>query len=241
MGTVSVVTDHIDTFTPAGIRLCSGVELAADIIVTATGLVMKLLGGMQLVVDGRPVDLSQTMSYKGMMFSNIPNLAAAIGYTNASWTLKCELASRYVCRLLKFMDRHGYVQCTPRKKNPAITEEPALSFTSGYVQRALPSLPHQGSQRPWKVYQNYILDMITFRLGKVDDGTASLDFEPEEQKRKTSISTAVGHVEWKKNKINIAIIGLGFGAEFIPIYQRHPNAHLVAICQRNRRKLQRLP
>lgn len=170
-GTVSVVTDHIDTFTPSGIRLCSGAELAADIIITATGLVMKLMGGVQLVVDGRPVELSQTMSYKGMMFSDIPNLAAAIGYTNASWTLKCELVSRYVCRLLQFMDQRGYVQCTPRKTYPAITEEPILSFTSGYVQRALPSLPRQGSQRPWKLYQNYLLDLITFRLGKVDDGT----------------------------------------------------------------------
>ncbi|HEU0295939.1 MAG TPA: NAD(P)/FAD-dependent oxidoreductase [Anaerolineales bacterium] len=169
-GTVSVVTDHIDTFTPTGIRLRSGAELTADIIVTATGLVMKLMSGVELVVDGRPVELAQTMSYKGMMFSDIPNLAGAIGYTNASWTLKCELASQYVCRLLNFMDKHGYVQCTPRKTDPAITEEPILSFTSGYVQRALPSLPHQGSKRPWKLYQNYLLDMITFRLGRVDDG-----------------------------------------------------------------------
>jgi cation diffusion facilitator CzcD-associated flavoprotein CzcO len=170
-GTVSVVTEHIDTFTPTGIRLCSGAELSADIIVTATGLVMKLMGGMQLLVDGHPVDLSQTMSYKGMMFSDIPNLAAAIGYTNASWTLKCELVSRYICRLLKFMDQRGYVQCTPRNTDPAVTEEPILNFTSGYVQRALPSLPHQGSKRPWKLYQNYLFDTISFRMGRVDDGT----------------------------------------------------------------------
>lgn len=170
-GSASVVTDHIDTFTPAGIRLRSGAELTADIIVTATGLVMKLMSGVQLVVDGRAVELSQTMSYKGMMFSDIPNLAGAIGYTNASWTLKCELVSQYVCRLLNFMDKHGYVQCTPRKTDPTITEEPIVDFTSGYVQRALPSLPSQGSQRPWKLYQNYLLDTITFRLGKVDDGT----------------------------------------------------------------------
>ncbi len=170
-GTMSIVTDQIETFTPTGLRLCSGSELAVDIIVTATGLVMKLLSGVQLVVDGRPVELSQTMSYKGMMFSDIPNLAGVIGYTNASWTLKCELVFQYVCRLLKFMDQHGYVQCTPRKTDPAIKEEPALTFTSGYVQRALPFLPHQGSERPWKLYQNYLLDTISFRLGKVNDGT----------------------------------------------------------------------
>jgi cation diffusion facilitator CzcD-associated flavoprotein CzcO len=181
-GTVSMVTDHIDTFTPNGIHLCSGEELSADIIVTATGLVMKLMGSMQLMVDGRPLDLSQTMSYKGMMFSDIPNLAAAIGYTNASWTLKCELISRYVCRLLQFMDQRGYVQCIPRKTDPAITEEPILNFTSGYVQRALPSLPSQGSRRPWKLYQNYLLDLITFRYGKVDDGT--MEFKRRRQARR---------------------------------------------------------
>jgi len=170
-GTVSMVTDHIDTFTPTGIRLRSGAELDADIIVTATGLLMKLMGGLQLAVDGRPIDPAQTMSYKGLMFSDIPNLAAAIGYTNASWTLKCELVSRYVCRLLKYMDQRGYVQCTPRQTDPTITAEPILNFSSGYVQRALSSLPSQGSKRPWKLYQNYLLDLLTFRYGKVDDGT----------------------------------------------------------------------
>ena len=170
-GKASVETDNIETFTSTGIRLRSGKELPADIIVTATGLVMKLASGVQLVVDGQPVVFSQTMSYKGMMFSDIPNLAAAIGYTNASWTLKCELISQYVCRLLNFMDEHGYVQCTPRKTDPLVAEEPIVNFTSGYIQRALPSLPHQGSKRPWKLYQNYLLDMLTFRFGRVKDGT----------------------------------------------------------------------
>ena len=128
-GTVSMVTDHIDAFTPTGIRLRSGVELDADIIVTATGLVVKLMGGMQLAVDGRPIDPAQTMSYQGLMFSDIPNLAAAIGYTNASWTLKCELVAQYVCRLLQFMDHQGYVRCTPRQTDPTITAEPILNFT----------------------------------------------------------------------------------------------------------------
>jgi hypothetical protein len=117
------------------------------------------------------VDLARTMSYKGMMYSDIPNLASAFGYTNASWTLKCELIARYVCRLLNYMDRHGYRQCTPRLQDPSIAAEPLLNFTSGYVQRALATLPHQGSKRPWKLYQNYLLDLLTLRFGAVNDGT----------------------------------------------------------------------
>ncbi|HEY0735660.1 MAG TPA: NAD(P)/FAD-dependent oxidoreductase [Herpetosiphonaceae bacterium] len=170
-GKAAVVTNHIDSFTERGIRLRSGQELPADVIVTATGLNMRLMSGVQLVVDGAPVALSSTMSYKGMMYSDIPNLASAFGYTNASWTLKCELTSRYVCRLLNYMDRHGYTQCTPRRQDPSIREEPVLSFTSGYVQRALDTLPRQGSKKPWKLYQNYALDLLSLRLGAVDDGT----------------------------------------------------------------------
>jgi monooxygenase len=170
-GKASVVTDRIEGFTPGGIRLRSGAELAADVVVTATGLVMRLLSGVQLVVDGAPVELARTMTYKGMMLDGVPNLAMAIGYTNASWTLKCELTSRYVCRLLNHMDRHGYARCTPRNSDPSIRPEPVLSFSSGYVQRALAELPSQGSRRPWKLYQNYLLDMLTFRLGRLDDGT----------------------------------------------------------------------
>jgi cation diffusion facilitator CzcD-associated flavoprotein CzcO len=169
-GTASVVTDQIDRFTPNGIRLRSGTELGADIIVTATGLVLKLMSGVQLLVDGTPVELSQTMQYKGTMFSDIPNCAAAIGYTQASWTLKCELIAHYVCRLLNYMNQHGYGQCTPRR-DPSITEEPVVHLTSGYVQRARDSLPRQGSRQPWKLYQNYLLDMVIYRLGKVNDGT----------------------------------------------------------------------
>ncbi len=170
-GKASVVTDNIETFTTNGIRLRSGQELAADTVVTATGLVLKLIGGMQLVVDGIPVDVSQTMSYKGMMFSNIPNFASAFGYTNASWTLKCELTSEYVCRLLNHMERHGFKYCTPRKQDPSITEEPILNFTSGYVQRAINTLPRQGSKKPWKLYQNYALDLLSLRFSRLEDGT----------------------------------------------------------------------
>jgi cation diffusion facilitator CzcD-associated flavoprotein CzcO len=169
-GRAAVVTDQIESFTETGIRLRSGQELAADVIVTATGLNLKIMSGIELSVDGAPLRLAQSMSYKGMMYSDVPNLASVFGYTNASWTLKCELTAAYVCRLLNYMDRHGYAQCTPRRRDPSIREEPALSFTSGYVQRALDSLPHQGSKRPWKLYQNYLLDLLTLRFGRMDDG-----------------------------------------------------------------------
>jgi monooxygenase len=170
-GKASVVTDEIETFTENGVRLRSGSELEADVIVTATGLKMRLMGGIELVVDGVTTELAKTMTYKGMMSSDVPNLAMALGYTNASWTLKCDLTSDYVCRLLNFMDEHGYAYCIPRKHDASVTEEPALSFTSGYVQRALGSLPKQGSKKPWRLNQNYALDLMALRFGKVDDGT----------------------------------------------------------------------
>ena len=166
----SVATCEIDTFTPRGIRLMDGSELEADIIVTATGLVMQLLGGMEVAVDGRAVDFAKTMSYKGMMYSDVPNLASAFGYTNASWTLKCDLTCEYVCRLINYMDRHGYRQCMAHNVDPSVTEVPWLDFTSGYVQRAIAKMPKQGSKRPWRLYQNYALDIVTLRFGKVDDG-----------------------------------------------------------------------
>jgi cation diffusion facilitator CzcD-associated flavoprotein CzcO len=170
-GRATVVTDNIETFTETGIQLKSGEHLDADIVVTATGLVLKLMSGLQLVVDGAPVDLAKTMAYKGMMFSDVPNLASAFGYTNASWTLKCDLTAEYVCRLLKHMDQHGYAQCTPRVNDMEIIEEPALDFTSGYVLRALHTLPRQGSKTPWRVHQNYVKDLSMLRFGRLDDGT----------------------------------------------------------------------
>jgi cation diffusion facilitator CzcD-associated flavoprotein CzcO len=169
-GKVSVVTDYIERFTENGILLKSGKTLEADIIVTATGLLMTIMNGIQVVVDDEPIHISDTMSYKGLMYSNIPNLASSFGYTNASWTLKCELICEYVCRLLNYMDRHAYSQCTPRLQDASVQEESLINFSSGYVQRALDSLPSQGSERPWKVYQNYVLDMMNLRYGKLDDG-----------------------------------------------------------------------
>jgi monooxygenase len=177
-GSVSVVTDHIETFTEDGLLLNSGQQLDADIIVTATGLRMKLISGMQLVVDEMPVNLAKTLVYKGMMFSGVPNLAFAIGYTNASWTLKCDLTSEYVCRLLNHMDQHGYEVCTPRLNDPDIKEEPVIDFNSGYVLRALPTLPSQGSKTPWRLHQNYMKDLSMMRYGRLDD---SMEFKSWKQ------------------------------------------------------------
>lgn len=168
-GKVSVVTDQIDTFTEAGIKLKSGEELAADVIVTATGLVLVPLGGIKLTVDGRPVEPSQTFIYKGMMYSDIPNLASVFGYTNASWTLKADLVCEYVCRLLNHMDRKGYRYCMPHNGDPTLQAEPWVSFSSGYIQRALKHQPKQGSKRPWKLYQNYVLDLLSLRFGSLRD------------------------------------------------------------------------
>jgi len=170
-GRSSVVTGQIESFTENGVRLTTGEHLEADIIVTATGLVLRIMAGLTLVVDGELVDLSKKIAYKGMMYSDVPNLAEAFGYTNASWTLKCDLTSDYVCRLINYMDRHGYARCTARLSDPSITSEPAIDFTSGYVQRALLTLPSQGSKMPWRLHQNYFKDLSMLRYGRVNDGT----------------------------------------------------------------------
>jgi len=167
-GESSVVTDTITTFTGTGITLASGQTLDADIIVTATGLDLQVLGGLDVSVDGARVDLSKTMNYKGLMYSGVPNLASATGYTNASWTLKCDLTCEYVCRLLNYMNAKGYAQATPRR-DPTVTELPWLDFSSGYVQRAVDKFPRQGVSRPWRLYQNYALDIVTLKFGKVKD------------------------------------------------------------------------
>jgi monooxygenase len=169
-GRASVVTDHIETFTETGLRLRSGQELEADIIVTATGLKLQLLSGVEFTIDGAHADLSKTMSYKGMMYSDVPNLASSFGYTNASWTLKADLTCEYVCRLLNHMERTGTTIAVPRR-DPTVEELPWLDFSSGYVQRALDKLPRQGARKPWRLYQNYALDLVTLRYGAVDDGT----------------------------------------------------------------------
>ena len=170
-GDASVITDHIDTFTEKGIKLASGGELDADLIVTATGLNLLALGGMQIVVDDREVELGETMTYRGMMISGIPNMAFAFGYTNASWTLKSDLTCEYVCRLLNHMDEHGYTQCVPENRDPSVTKQPFIDFSSGYVLRAIDKFPKQGSKAPWRLYQNYARDILSLRHGAIEDGT----------------------------------------------------------------------
>ena len=169
-GRASVVTDRIETFTEKGLRLSSGEELEADLIVTATGLNLIPLGGMEIAVDGRAIQIPETMGYKGMMLSGVPNLAVALGYTNASWTLKCDLTCEYVCRLLNYMDEHGYRQCTPENHDPSVIPEPFIDFNSGYVLRAIQNFPKQGSKPPWRLHQNYARDILALRLGALEDG-----------------------------------------------------------------------
>ncbi len=168
-GRASVATGLIERFTEHGIRLQSGEELPADIVVTATGLQLNVVGDVKLSLDGQAVDMSQALIYKGMMYSGIPNMANIFGYTNASWTLKADLTSRYVCRLLRHMDKRGASVATPMRE-AGIAAEPFLTFTSGYVRRAIEMLPKQGDRKPWRLYQNYVLDLMTLDLGKVDDG-----------------------------------------------------------------------
>jgi cation diffusion facilitator CzcD-associated flavoprotein CzcO len=167
----SIVTDTIESFTETGIQLTSGETLEADLIVTATGLQLQFLGGATGSVDGEPMALNKAFNYRGCMFSDIPNFAVAVGYTNASWTLKVDLTSAYVCRVINHMDAIGARQCTPRVREADLREEPILDFNSGYVQRAASLLPKQGSKHPWKLYQNYIFDIVTLRYAPVDDGT----------------------------------------------------------------------
>jgi monooxygenase len=168
-GKVAIATDSIARFTSDGVRLESGETLKADIVVTATGLVIRLLGGIELLVDGAPVNVADRLTYKGMMLSDVPNLALSFGYTNASWTLKCDLTSRYVCRLLNHMDRHGFATCAPRPPKDRVERRPLLDFTSGYVKRAEAGLPKQGARPPWRLHQNYIRDLAMLSLSPVTD------------------------------------------------------------------------
>jgi cation diffusion facilitator CzcD-associated flavoprotein CzcO len=167
-GRASVVTDHIETFTESGIRLKSGADLDADIVISATGLNLLAIGGMTLRVNGREVDLSELMSYKGMMLSGVPNFAWTIGYTNASWTLKADLVAEYVCRLLKHMDANGYSAVTPDAAG-ATAANPFLDLASGYVKRSVADLPKQGDRTPWRLHQNYVRDIRMLRRGPIDD------------------------------------------------------------------------
>ncbi|MBC8089491.1 MAG: NAD(P)/FAD-dependent oxidoreductase [Phycisphaerae bacterium] len=169
-GKASVVTGEIKTFTESGVRLTSGEQLDADIVVTATGLNLRLLAGIEIVVDGQLMQLRDRVVYKGMMLSDIPNFVSAFGYTNASWTLKCDLTAEYTCRLMAYADANNFRQFTPRQRDPSMKTEPPLRFTSGYVQRAADRVPSQGLKTPWRVHQNYVSDLVSLRYGRVDDG-----------------------------------------------------------------------
>jgi cation diffusion facilitator CzcD-associated flavoprotein CzcO len=168
-GRVSIVTGEIASFTPRGVRLVSGTELDADIIVTATGLNLLMLGGVELAVDGSEVDLANTVAYKGMMLCGVPNMALTLGYTNASWTLKADLVAQYACRLLNHMDAHRLPICTPQPPDPSLQTEPIIDLKSGYVLRSIDTLPKQGASAPWRLHQNYIKDIRLLKRGPIDD------------------------------------------------------------------------
>jgi monooxygenase len=177
-GEASVVTDRIATFTEDGILLESGEDLAADVVVTATGLVVQAFGGAALTVDGRPVDLSATVAYKGMMLSGVPNFAYAVGYTNSSWTLKVGLLCEYFCRLLAHMDAHGYDVCRPEVADPAMPTRPFLDFEAGYIQRAVATLPRQGDRAPWLTSMDYSSDRKLLLSGRIDDPELQFSARP---------------------------------------------------------------
>jgi cation diffusion facilitator CzcD-associated flavoprotein CzcO len=180
-GKASVVTDHITEFTETGLRLQSGEELPADIVVTATGLRMLALGGIRIVVDGKPVKLPETMAYKGLMLSGVPNSAFTVGYTNASWTLKADLVAEYVVRVLRHMDTHGYDRCVPVNDDPSITGRPLLDFAAGYVQRSIDEFPRAGSRAPWQLGMSYAHDVVKLRYGRIDDGALRFSRKPASQ------------------------------------------------------------
>ena len=182
-GKADVVTDVIERFTPTGIKLASGQELEADVVVSATGLRLLPVGGMAIEVDGRVVNPADTLGYKGMMFSGVPNMVVTFGYTNASWTLKADLTSEYVCRLINHMDAKGYAYATPVRPEGEIKEHPWLDFSSGYVQRAMAAFPKQGPVAPWRLHQNYARDMMALRFGKLEDG--ALKFSKRAARAKT--------------------------------------------------------
>ena len=186
-GHVDIATDEIETFTERGIQLKSGRELEADLVVTATGLNLQPLGGVDPIIDGQPVDVPSTMVYKGCMFSGIPNFALSFGYTNASWTLKADLICQYVSRVLNHMDARGYTRCAPYNHDPTVTETPFVDFTPGYFLRVMDQLPKQGSKLPWRLHQNYIRDLRLIKRSPIEDGI--LEFGGQESGRSASRSS----------------------------------------------------
>jgi cation diffusion facilitator CzcD-associated flavoprotein CzcO len=182
-GKASVVTDNIACFTESGVQIESGKEIEADIIVMATGLKMQVLGGIEVVVDGLPVDFSQTYTYKGMMYSDVPNLVTTFGYINASWTLRADLTAEFVCRLINHMDERNMRQCTPRLREADrhMQSRPFIdNFSSSYIQRALHLMPKQGDREPWLNTQDYRRDLKMVRRGALEDGVLIINNSPRE-------------------------------------------------------------
>jgi monooxygenase len=169
-GKVSIATDHIDTFTEAGLRLRSGREIEADIIITATGLELQFAGGAEVMVDERPIDIGKAVLYKGIMFSGVPNMAFVFGYTNASWTLRADLLAEYFCRMVNFMDARDYVEARPKEPDPAMPVKPLGNLKSGYFKRAGELLPREGLKGVWRNPQSYVFDIFRFRFGAIADG-----------------------------------------------------------------------
>lgn len=168
-GRVSIVTDQIEEFTGKGLRLASGGEIAADIIITATGLELQFAGGAEVTVDGRSIDIAQTVLYKGAMFSGVPNLVSVFGYTNASWTLRADLLAEYFCRLINYMDEHGYIEARPGTPDPSMPIRPLGNLKSGYFRRAEDRLPREGTVGSWRNPQNYAFDIFRFSFGPIED------------------------------------------------------------------------
>jgi cation diffusion facilitator CzcD-associated flavoprotein CzcO len=156
------------------------------VIVTATGLNLMVLGGMDIVVDGEELNMPEAVTYKGMMFAGVPNLAYALGYTNASWTLKCDLVAKYACRLINHLDANGYASATPRAPDASVGIEPVLDLSAGYVQRSLHELPKQGSRTPWKLHQNYAKDIVMLRYGSLED--EAMEFATAGDRARTPVS-----------------------------------------------------
>lgn len=169
-GKASIVTDHIERFTETGLLLKSGRALPADIVVSATGLNLRLMGGMSMIIDGKPLDLSSTLTYRALMLSEVPNMAFTVGYTNASWTLKCSLTWEFVSRVLNHMERGKLDWVVPRRDGVAASQRPLVDLSSGYIRRAEAGLPKQGAAAPWKMRQNYIGDMLDTRFRRLQDG-----------------------------------------------------------------------
>lgn len=184
-GHASVVTEQIDCFTEKGIKLRNGDTVEADIVVTATGLNIQMLGGAQATIDGKAVQPSDSMVYRGVMLRDIPNMAMIFGYTNSSWTLKADIACEYICRLLNHMDKIGAHQVIPRDHENCASDKPMMDMQSGYLTRSASQMPKQGTQAPWQVLNDYVRDLPLLRYGRVDD--KSLEFIGKHKHKRPSI------------------------------------------------------